>query len=267
MGSALKFFESHPVFRHEEFLASRASAGSSPTTSNNLLAKHVASGRLLRIRRGLYAVAPPGVSPEAAQPDPYLVASKLTGDAAVAYHAALQLHGKAYSVWHQVHYLTAKRTRPFTFRGQEYVPVQVAEAVRHLADFGGGVVTARHAGGEARVTTLERTMVEVLDAPERCGGWEEVWRSLEMVEYFNLDEIVAHVRVLGSALTAARVGFYLEQHREDLMVEEDHLAPLRAVAPRQARYLDGRREPGRLVAAWNLVVPERVLERSWEEPG
>jgi predicted transcriptional regulator of viral defense system len=263
---AVDFFESNPVFRHEEFVAAHTGLGRSPTTSNNLLAKHIATGRLLRIRKGLYATVPRGVSAAVAQVDPYLVASRLTPDAVVAFHAALQFHGKTYSVWRRVHYLTNKRTRPFTFRGEEFVPVQAPASVRHQRDFGGGVVTLRHAGGEARVTTLERTMVDVLGAPERSGGWEEVWRSLEMVEYFDLSEVTEHVRALFSALTAARVGYFLDQHREALMVEERHLEPLRALAPRQPRYLDSVRTRGRLVADWNLIVPEKVEERRWEEP-
>ncbi len=49
------------------------------------------------------------------------------------------------------------------------------------------------------------------------------------------------------------------------MVEERHLEALRFHAPGQPRYLDRRREPGKLVSPWNLVVPDRVLSRTWAE--
>lgn len=117
-----------------------------------------------------------------------------------------------------------------------------------------------------RVTSIERTMVDVLDQPQHGGGWEEIWRSLESVEFFDLGAVITNAIRLGSALTVARVGFFLEQDRERLMVEERHLELLRPHAPTQPRYLDSRRESGKLVAGWNLVVPARVLERSWEEP-
>lgn len=61
------------------------------------------------------------------------------------------------------------------------------------------------------------------------------------------------------------MGFFLEQHRQELFVEEQHLAALREDAPRQPQYLDRKREPGRLVKGWNLIVPERVLHRTWAE--
>ena len=262
---SLDFFEKHPVFTHQEFVEVHTAQGRSPHTSNNLLAKHVAAGRLLRVRRGLYATVPRGVVPGQVSVDPYLLASKLTDDAVIAYHAALQFYGKAYTVWHRFHYLTRGRTRPFSFRDMEFVPVQAPAAVRSLPALGGGVVDERHGGGIVRVGNLERTLVDVLDAPDRGGGWEEIWRSLEMVEFFDVDAVIEYALKLQSQLTVARVGFFLEQHREALFVEEKHLEVLREHTPAQPRYLSPIRESGRLVSGWNLIVPERVMERAWQE--
>ena len=260
------FFTTHPVFRYEEFItAHSAIGGRSPQTSAAVLKQHVAAGNLVHIRRGLYATVLRGVGSAQAPLDPYMVATKLTDDAVVAYHAALQFHGKAYSVWRRFHYLTRKRTRPFSFRDMEFVPVLAPIAVRSLPDLGGGVTEERHGAGLVRVATLERTLVDVLDAPHKGGGWEEIWRSLEMVEFFDLDAVIEYTLDLGSALTVARVGFFLDQHREALMVEDRHLQALRVHAPAQPRYLDGTREPGKLVADWSLVVPKRVIERTWGE--
>lgn len=260
------FFARHPVFRYGEFVVAHADSGKrSRQTSATVLKQHVAAGNLLHLRRGLYATVPRDLSLEKVQVDPYLLASKLAEDAVVAYHAALQFHGKAYSVWNRFHYLACARARVLSFRDMEFVPVQPPVALRNLSDLGGGTTEQRHAGDLVRVTTLERTLADVLDAPHRCGSWEEVWRSLEMVEFFDLEAVVDYARKLGSALTAARVGFFLEQHREPLMVEDRHLDAFRALAPTQPRYLDSKREPGKLVARWNLVVPQRILTRAWAE--
>lgn len=261
------FFETHPVFRHAEFLAARAGQGRSEVTANNLLAQHLAAGRLVRVRRGLYATVPRGVAPDQAQVDPYLVASTVLEGAVVAYHAALQFHGKSYSVWRRYHYLTRKSARPFSFREAEFLPVLAPKPVRTRADLGGGVTEVPHVGGHVRVTSLERTLVDVMDAPEKGGGWEEVWRSLEMVEFFDLDAVVAYAIEPGTALTAARVGFFLEQHRESLMVTDAQLEALVARAPTQPRYFDPGRKPGKLLPRWKLIVPDQVLNRRWEEEG
>jgi predicted transcriptional regulator of viral defense system len=260
------FFSTHPVFTHEEYLAARSERGArSLRTADSLLNRHAAAGNLLHVRRGLYASVPPGATAETFQVDPFLLATKLAPDAAVAYHAALQFRGKTYSVWHRFAVLTRSHLRPLVFQGNEWFGVHPPRALDGLPDLGGGIVSEQHAGGTVRVTTFERTLVDLLDAPALGGDWEEVWRSLEMVEYFDLAAVVGHTVARGSALTSARVGYFLEQHREELFVEEEHLAPLREHAPRQPQYLDRRREPGRLVKAWNLIVPERVLHRTWAE--
>lgn len=258
------FFDRHPVFTHHQFVSTHTATGRSPNTSNSLLRKHVAAGRILRVRRGLYAVVPRGVDPASAPLDPYLIASALTADAVVAYHAALQFHGRVYSVSHRFHYLTCARARPYAFRGANFVPVRVPEALRKRSDLGGGIRDHLYAGGSARVTTLERTLVDVLDAPDKGAGWEEVWRSLEQVEFFDLDAVIDYAQKLGSAIAAARVGFFLEQHRDTLMVEEAHLDALKRLGPGEPRYFDPRRQSGKLVTRWNLVVPEAILSRNWE---
>ena len=259
------FFAARPVFTHEEYLALRAERNTNRRTADALLSHHVAAGKLLSVRRGLYAAVPPGTAPDTLQVDPYLLATKLAPDAVIAYHSALQFRGKTYSVSHRYTVITRSHLRPLTFQGNEFLGVQPRRALRALPDVGGGVVIEAHAGVTVRITNFERTLVDLLDAPDLGGGWEEVWRSLEMVEYFDLDAAIAYTIKLGSALTAARVGFFLEQHRETLFVEDAHLQALRENAPRQPRYWDRKREAGRLVKPWNLIIPERMLDRSWIE--
>jgi predicted transcriptional regulator of viral defense system len=260
------FFATHPVFTHEEYFVAHGVRGNrSPRTVDSLLMRYAAAGKILHVRRGLYAVVPTGTAPRTFQVDPFLLATKLASDAAVAYHAALQFRGNAYSVWHRYAVLTRSHARPLSFQGNDFVGVRPPRSLDGLPDLGGGVVEEPYAGGTVRVTTFERTLVDVLADPDLGGGWEEVWRSLEMVEYFDLAAVVDHALARGSALTTARVGWFLEQHRDELFVEEQHLKPLRDHAPRQPRYLDGTREAGRLVKSWNLVVPERVLHRTWAE--
>lgn len=213
----------------------------------------------------MYATLPPRAAAGSFAPDPYLVATKSADDAIVAYHAALQFHGKAYAVSSRFTYLTRRRLRPFEFQGAAFVAVLLPAALRSSRRGAGGVLEQPHAGGRVRVTTLERTLVDVLDAPDHGGGWEEIWRSLESVEFFDLDAVINYALRLGSALTVARVGFYLEQHREQLMVEDRHLKALRARAPEQPRYFDRARGPGKFVQPWNLVVPVQILSRSWAE--
>ena len=129
-----------------------------------------------------------------------------------------------------------------------------------------GVTRHNRSGVEVHVTNHERTLVDVLDRPDLTGSWEEIWRSLESVEFFDLDQVVEYAMLLENATTAAKVGYFLEQHRETLMVEDAHLASLRKMRPRQPHYLiRGKRQNCRWVKEWNLMVLPEVLNRSWGE--
>ena len=119
---------------------------------------------------------------------------------------------------------------------------------------------------DVRVASLERTLVDALSRPDLCGGWEEVFRSLSPVEFFDLDEIVRYVLLLDNAVVAAKVGFFLDFRRERLMVEDRHLNPLYDRRPKQPCYMDRRnRKSGRLVSRWNLIAPVEILEGTWSE--
>lgn len=93
----------------------------------------------MRVRRGLYATVLLGVSPDSVQVDPYLLATKVADDATVSHHAALQFHGRAYSVWSQVTFFTRRNSRPFHFGETGFVPVKPASSVAEFPDMGGGV--------------------------------------------------------------------------------------------------------------------------------
>ena len=261
------FFRRHPVFTGEELAEHLSSGGEKGArTQESLVAYHTGTGRLVRVRRGLFAVIPPGADGDSYPIDPFLIASRLTPDAVLSHHTALEFHGRAYSVWRHLTYLASRPLGPLTFRSHVYRGAKFPEALVRAGKENYGVSAADRAGMLVRVTSLERTLVDTLERPDRSGGWEEIWRSLESVEFFDLDRIVEYVLLLGNATTASKVGYYLDQHRESLMVEERHTEALRSRRPRQPHYLDRMRSgDSTLVDEWNLVVPTEVVERSWAE--
>ena len=84
------FFRRHPVFTGDElaaYLTSRGEVGARGQEA--LLAYYTKTRRIVRVRRGLYAVVPPGANPKAYPIDPYLVAAKLnSGRGPVPSHGA-----------------------------------------------------------------------------------------------------------------------------------------------------------------------------------
>lgn len=262
-----KFFRQRPVFTKREFVEFLADEGThNIRTQDSLLDYHTRTGRILRVRRGLYAVLEAGADPAMYPVDPFLLAAKMTKDSVLAYHTALEFHGKAYSIYEHFFYLTGHAPRPVSFRSFRFRSVPFPKTLRAKKEEKFGVLESERAGISVRVTGLERTLVDVLDRPNLTGSWEEVWRSLESIEFFDLDQLIRYALLLENTTTVAKVGFFLDQHRETLMVEDNHLKPLQKFHPRQPHYFDrAKRKDGRLVKEWNLVVPAAILERSWAE--
>jgi predicted transcriptional regulator of viral defense system len=251
------YFPSNPVFLLDDYTATLRSR-----SSLAVLKQHVRDGHLFRIRRGLYAVVPRGRTPRTVVIDPFVLVSKLAPDAVVAYHGALEFHGSAYSQTYRIPFITTTKTKRLVFRGIEFVPVAVPRPLRDLADLGGGIVRKRRGRTTIRVTTLERAVVDVLDAPRYGGGWDEIWRSLELVEYLDVDAVIEYALQLDSPVTGAKVGFFLEQHRERLPVEDRHLDRLRERAPRRPAYVERcKGEKCSMISRWNLIVPTHLLGR------
>jgi len=261
------FLAQNPVFTSKDFRAFQHGRGSkSAYTQKNLLAHYEQRGKIVRVRRGVYAAVPPGSTPDTAPVDPYLVASRLAADAVLAYHTALSFHGRAHSVSQRFEFLTATAPRPLTFRSWQFRAVRFPPALCRRQQENFAVEETERSGLPVRVTSLERTLVDVLDRPDLGGGWEEIWRSLETVEFFNLDRVIEYVVLLGNATTAAKAGYYLEEHREKLMVEEGHLERLAALRPKEPHYLArGAKTERKLVGRWNLVVPASLATRVWEQ--
>ncbi|MBN1547752.1 MAG: type IV toxin-antitoxin system AbiEi family antitoxin domain-containing protein [Syntrophaceae bacterium] len=260
-----EFMAQHAVFILDEldrFLSARGSGN--PNARKSLLTYYRKQGWIIPIRRGLYATVPASGDSRSSPVDLYLVAAKLTPDAVLAYHTALEFHGKAYSVHTRLHYLSANKSMPLTFQGHKFIRAQMPPTLVTKGEEMFGVIRRNRSGIDLRVTSLERTLVNVLDRPDLASGWEEIWRSLESIEFFNLDQVIAYVLLLDNA--TAKVKFFLEQHKEVLMVDDVHLKPLRRLRPRRPHYfVRSKRDDCRWVGDWNLMIPEEILNRSWKE--
>jgi len=265
------FFALHKVFTFREFELSLAVGQHPPSKSStlyNLLTYHQKQGHILRIRRGLYYCVPKGFDPIHCPIDPFLVGSKMAEDAVIAYGSALDLHGKLHSIQSRVVYLTKKRVMAsFDFRDIKYQAVAIPSALKAADQQTFGVQPADRLGQQVLVTSLERTLVDVLDRPYLCGSWEEIWLSLEGIEYLDMDRVLEYAVLLANSTTIAKLGFFLETHQQALMIPEHYLEELRKHRPTNPHYMDRiQSEPQKMIAKWNLVVPLSLINRSWEEP-
>jgi predicted transcriptional regulator of viral defense system len=125
-----------------------------------------------------------------------LVAVKMAEDSVLAYHTALQYHARAYSQLNRYTFFSAHRVRFVAFKGFDVRQVNYPSSLTKTHDEFTSVLTEVRQNTKILVTSFERTMVDALDRPDLSGGWEEIWRSLEMIEYFETDKVIDYLQKL-----------------------------------------------------------------------
>ena len=249
------FLTTHRVFTRAELQA--ALQGRAEATVDSYLSRWRRQGRIARVKRSVFVRMDGQEGGNGSLPDFVTLASRMAPDAAAAYHTALEVHGCAQSLFERFTFVTWTGTKATTYLGRRFVPVR-PRAQLEAADGGERwIERAERSSTELRVTSLERTVADVLDRPALAGGVDEVWRSLSAVQALDPDSLLEYTELLGSRTLAARLGFFLDWRRDELFVPDTLLDHLHARIPRSPVYLD-RGRPGRLVSRWALIVPAEL---------
>jgi hypothetical protein len=83
----------------------------------------------------------------------------------------------------------------------------------------------------------------------------------------NLEEVFKYALLLGNATTIAKLGFFLETHKEEFMVSDEYLQELCKHCPAKPHYMNrNQNQLQKMMAKWNLIVPLSLVNREWEEP-
>ncbi len=221
-----------------------------------MLTQHLKAGNIKRLARGVFASVPAHGDARTWRTDRFLAASRLKPDAIIAYHSALELHGAAYTDAPDVQAMTL--ATPVVLGTPDFS----CRFVRQPAGFSDArdVTIIDRAGLAVRVTTMERTIIDLFDRPDLAGGAEELFNSLALVKRVRGEDLVRQARALGNAAATGALGWWLETEKARLGVSEETLDALRALKPRHPLYVLGARKgEATSVAAWNILVPRALV--------
>ncbi len=261
------FLERTPIFTLSELVAElgNGAALNSKSIVYNLVKNRRRSGRLGVIKEGVYFVVRPGQTLRTAPVDSFLLTSRLAPDAVLAFHTALDILGFGHSLFYVHYYFSKNYRRPVRFRNEQFRSVKTPQQLLRAGKEIFGTEKVERVGVKILTTGKERTLVEALEHPEYCGGFEEMYRCLEKMPYLQHEILLQYLDLREQKNLFAMAGFFLEQHREDFYVEESLLQSLERNKPAQPLYWERSRKSGILIKRWNLIVPKAVVERSWEE--
>ncbi len=260
------FFKAHPLFHHSDLVRYLESLGNfNQNTLKAALQYHLAKNHIARISRGYYLVTStylPGIHVEN---DHLLIAGRIAPDAIISYHTAMEFHALAYSIMPVVYFNSGARIGHLDTEYGRYQQLAHPSALKPRNIF---LETKLHdrAGIDIRVASIERTLVDCLHRPELSGGWEEIWRSFESINFLDIEKLINYAVQLGNATTIAKLGFFLEQHADQFSVEEKTLQTLEHLRPKSRHYMDKHdKENAKTLKRWNLIAPLTIIKRMWEE--
>ncbi len=195
--------------------------------------------------------------------DKFLAASRLRPDGVIGYHCALEIHGCNYSEWDIAQVIAPGQPKLHVM--PEITCRFVVPRMPFDPSSKEDVVSIDRLGLEVKVTTLERTIVDLFDRYDLAGGVDELFNSLGLINRIHEDRLVNQVRALANASATGAIGFWLEREQAALNVSHETLDALRTLAPKTLRYALGtRRGEGRAVRAWKVILPERLVEQGFE---
>lgn len=216
-----------------------------PNTASSMVQEYLKKGYIRKVRRGQYAAL--NLADGSVASSPYLIATKATPSAYVAYHAAFAYYGCANQVSHRVEVASQTRFTPFVFDGMGYVCYSppIKEGVVQFAD---GV----------RVTDIERTVVDGLNGFEKTMGLEEFLRCLLLVPAVREERLLACLCAYGKRTLYQKAGYVLEYYRDALRLSDTFFTTCRERVGNNSCYLQQTMrgmEGQAFNKTWRIVAP------------
>jgi predicted transcriptional regulator of viral defense system len=258
------FFASHPIFTVEEARKTLHPEGGRRATSS-LLQYYVRTRRLTSVTHGVYAVVPPGVSPDQLRVDPFLAAAALRPDGVFSYHSALELLGAAHSVWRRCTLFTSRRRSSLLLPGVEVVFAGFPAPFRNEQSQRLGTQRVERLGAMLVTTGPERTLVDGLRSPAAVGGLEELEQSASGFPALDMELLEKVLKRYDLATLWAAAGWFLERYHTTFHPPEKLLGRCERNRPASPHYLARRERGGTLAKRWNLYLPAAITEGEPDE--
>ena len=178
----------------------RRELGVSPQAASNLLARWRRDGLVDRVTRGRYAIRQIGLlGTRAASENVALAVAALTGDVAhrIAYHSALDFHGL---LVRPVRTIQIASPRPFGSVQISGMPLRVVRESEETVGLG-----SEPAGHGARVSGLERALLDAASRPDLVGGYLPIAEALARSRP-DSDRLLELADALGASAARRRMG-------------------------------------------------------------
>ncbi len=173
--------------------------------------------RIEELKKGLYATVDPLWNDLCASENE--IGAALQEGIYCAYHTAMEFYGLATQVYFIVQMASPKGSSKCTVNDTEYWIYRNSHAE--------GIVEVMRHSTVARVTDLERTVVDCMDRMDLAGGIEELRMALRDIQFCNEEKLLKYLQMYDKKILYKKAGFlfsrikplYLSQHFYDVCKE------------------------------------------------
>ena len=215
----------------------------------NHMASMVRSGKVVKIRNGLYAQIDNLGVPLTTK---FEIASKINDESFVSHHSALEYYGVANQVFNTLTVGSKRKFNDFSFDDVDYTRQAVKDFTQVIY-----IVTAG-----VRVATLERAVVDCIDNIDLGGGIDELLNALEQIRVLDENRLAEILRAYNKVILYQKVGFILEHYKDKYMLSDKFFADCKSRLTNQIKYfLNDEYSDISYNSDWQLMAPKNLKSR------
>ena len=215
----------------------------------NHMASMVRSGKVVKIRNGLYAQIDNLGVPLTTK---FEIASKINDESFVSHHSALEYYGVANQVFNTLTVGSKRKFNDFSFDDVDYTRQAVKDYTQVIY-----IVTAG-----VRIATLERAVVDCIDNIDLGGGIDELLNALEQIRVLDENRLAEILQAYNKVILYQKVGFILEQYKDKYMLSDKFFADCKSRLTNQIKYfLNDEYSDIAYNSDWQLMAPKNLKSR------
>ncbi len=208
------------------------------------LSRSLKKGTIKQVKKGLYALVDPSTGNIYA--NKFQIASHLFDDAYFSYHEALEYYGLAtQSFVSRFTYITHAYVNDLDFEDVIYSSKK-SECNLEIMDY--------IKENNVRVVSLERALIDSIDAPNYAGGLEEIELALDICRVPQIDKVIKMLEYYDKAFLYQKVGYLFEKYFGDKIPGPFYKLCL-SKAGNKIRYFEAKVGYAKFVLKWRLMVP------------
>lgn len=179
--------------------------GSSRAAARNVIHRLTRKGRMIRVQKGKYVLAPAraGIEGDWSE-NPFLIVPHIIDEYYIGFWTAMSHWGMTEQIPLTIFVATTKRKRPVKYGGQTFSFITLSKAKFF------GFTDEPIDGQTFRISTREKTIADALVFPRYCGGMGEVtkamWTSRKEVKWRRVPDMM---KQMGVSVALRRLGYVL----------------------------------------------------------